>query len=174
MEYELVEIVDETDVYYAFNKGVYQAKHDKVVLLSDDMIVSKNWDVNFVNNITRDTCVTGYVIEPGPGTVYRPITNEPVQNIHYDCGTSIDNFDYDKFQSYADSRNDPQVIHGAKGWYQPFGVFKKSFVSYPNIQTFPDSPNDIILIDIALPNLGYKFVKVNSYIYHYQCKSLRE
>ena len=33
LPYELVEIVDETDVYYAFNSGVYKAKYDKVVLL---------------------------------------------------------------------------------------------------------------------------------------------
>ena len=42
--HEIIEIIDETDVYYAFNRGVYQAKYDTVVLISSDMIVAKHWD----------------------------------------------------------------------------------------------------------------------------------
>lgn len=171
LDYELVEIVDETDVYYAYNLGVYKASFDKVVLLNDDMFVSKNWDINFVKYITRDTCVTGYVVEPSPGIVYRYITNEPVKNVGYDCGKTLDTFDYNKFQAYADAYPAPEVLNNQKGWYMPFGVYKKSFVSYPNLQLFPQSPNDMILLDIVLPNLGYKFAKVKSFFYHFQHKS---
>ena len=42
LDYELVEIVDESDVYYAYNHGVYKAKYDKVILLNDDMICLVN------------------------------------------------------------------------------------------------------------------------------------
>jgi len=173
LEYELVEIVDETDVYYAFNKGVYQAKYDKVVLLNDDMIVSKNWDINFVKAIERDVYVTGHVVEHSPGVVYRLITNEPVKNIKHDCGTSIETFDYNKFQHFADTHRVPEILHNSKGWYMPFGVFKQSFVSYPNIRKFPESANDIILLDLVLPNLGYKFAQVKSFFYHFQGQSLK-
>jgi hypothetical protein len=170
--HEIVDIVDETDVYYAFNSGVYKAKYDKVILLSDDMFVSKNWDDNFLKYISEDTVVTCNVVEPDPGGgVYRPFTNEHVLNIKYDCGDTLSVFDYEKFQTFVDSQTEPEVIHGAKGWYMPVGFHKKSYVGYPNIAKFPQSPNDIILLDVILPNVGYKFAKVNSFVYHFQRRS---
>lgn len=170
--YELVEIVDETDVYYAFNYGVYKAKYDRVILLNDDMVVSKNWDEHFVDNIKEDTYVTCNVVEHVlTGGIIRPITNIHIQNLVHDCGDNIDNFDYNKFQTFVDSQNQPTVMHGSKGWYMPFGVHRKSFISYPNRIKFPLYENDVILIDMILPHLGYKFVKVNSFVYHFQRKS---
>lgn len=167
-EYELIEVVDETDVYYAFNKGVYQAKFDKVILMNDDMIVSKDWDVNFVKYITEDTFVTCHVVEPSPGVNYRP-DGTTISNIKCDCG-QVDNFDYDKFEKFIGMFSVPEVIQNSKGWYMPFGVHKKSFVSYPNREKFP-LPNDVLLIDYILPNCGYKFAQVRSFVYHYQCGS---
>ena len=170
--YEIVDIVDETDVYYAFNSGVYKAKYDKVVLFSDDMYVSKNWDENFLKYITEDTVVTCNVVEPDPGGgVYRPFTDEHVRNIEYDCGDTLSKFDYNKFQSFVDAQQEPEVIHGAKGWYMPIGFHKKTYVGYPNVGKFPLVANDITLIDVILPNVGYKFAKVNSFVYHFQRKS---
>ena len=173
LPYELVEIVDETDVYYAFNYGVYKAKYDKVILLNDDMIVSKGWDYPLLKHNNMETVTTGYVIEPNPGTNYRP-NGEAISNIKLDCGQSIDSFDYNKFQQFVDSSQEPDVVQNSKGWYMPICFDKKSFVSYPNRVKFPYEQNDVLLIDYVLPNLGYKFAKVKSFVYHFQSKSLKE
>ncbi len=173
LPYELVEIVDETDVYYAFNKGVYQSKFDKVILLNDDMIVSKGWDYTLLKYNNWETVTTGYVVEPNPGTNYRP-NGELIEKIQLDCGNTIDTFDYDKFQNFVNSQTVPDAIADAKGWYMPICFDKKSFVSYPNKVKFPFEQNDVLLIDYILPNLGYKFAKVNSFVYHLQSQSLKE
>jgi hypothetical protein len=168
----LVEIVDERDVYYAYNMGVYKASYDTVVLLNDDMFVSHGWDVNFVKYTNVNTVTTGYVVEPAPGVNYRP-NNKVISNIRYDCGTKLSEFDYNKFDNFVKSQNVPEVMFNEVGWYMPIGFHKKSFVSYPNIEKYPH-PNDVMLIDYALPNLGYKFAKVKSFVYHFQNRSLRE
>ena len=173
LPYELVEIVDETDVYYAFNSGVYRARYDKVILLNDDMVVSKGWDVPYVKHSSNDTVVTGYVIEPNPGTNHRP-NGKTIQNIKYDCGQTLNEFDYNKFQSYVNNNSRPEYIQNDVGWYMPICFNKKSFVSYPNRIKFPIEANDVLLIDYVLPNLGYRFVRVNSFVYHFQSRSLVE
>jgi hypothetical protein len=167
---EIIQIIDETDVYYAFNKGVYQAKYDIVVLLSDDMIVSKNWDEVFPMYLAEDTFLTMNVVEPYPGKMNGP------ECIEYDCGDNLENFDYDKFQNYVDVNKAyvPEIEFNKIGWYMPFVVHKKSFVSYPNIDKFPLYANDVTLFHSVLPNLGYKFALVNSFVYHFQRKSTKQ
>ena len=173
LPYELVEIVDETDVYYAFNSGVYKAKYNKVVLLNDDMVVSKGWDIPYVKYSSNDTVVTGYLIEPNPGINHRP-NNTTISNIKYNCGENLREFDYQKFQTYVNNNKQPEYIQDAVGWYMPICFNKKSFVSYPNRIKFPIEANDVLLIDYILPNLGYKFIQVNSFVYHFQSRSLLE
>jgi hypothetical protein len=168
--YELVEIVDETDVYYAYNKGVYQSKYESVVLMNDDMVVSPNWDRHFLSMIKPGRVVTGHVIEPNPGTFYRR-NGVGFSNTKYDCGSSVQSFNYDKFAKFAEdfSKKHPPFTPGF-GWYMPVGFHKSTYVSYPNIKKFP-YPNDCHLLDEILPMMNYDFVQVNSTFYHFQSKS---
>lgn len=167
--YELVEVIDETDVYYAYNRGVYQAKYDAVVLMNDDMVVPPNWDRNFLSLIAPGRVVTAHVAEPNPGAVTRGVN--VFQNVKLDCGSDIDSFDRVKYESFAEkySADRPSFSPGF-GWYMPVGFHKTTFVSYPNIKKFP-YPNDILLLDDILPSLGYRFVQVNDLFYHFQSKS---
>ena len=87
-------------------------------------------------------------------------------------GQSIIDFDYDKFQNFVDQQQMMPVQMDKKGWYMPFGVHKKSFISYPNRVKY--EANDILLIDYILPNSGYKFAQVNSFVYHFQQRTSRE
>lgn len=163
-QHEIVTIVDETDVYYAFNKGVFKASCETVVLLNDDMIVAKDWDKHIPFYSTQDTILTGYVIEPNPGTM---LSNTP-QCIKYDCGDSLENFDYDKFQDYVNTQNVHEISYGKKGWYQPLVVNQKSFMTYPNINKFPYGENDSFMIQDILPRCGYKFAQIDMFVYHLQ------
>lgn len=164
---EIIQIVDETDVYYAFNKGVYHANNDIVVLMNDDMIVSKDWDEYIPIFASEDTFFTLNVIEPNPGKTHLP------QCIEYDCGSTLENFDYNKFQNFAteSKKQLPEIKLNTLGWYMPFVVHKKSFVSYPNIDKFPLHANDVTLFHSILPYLGYKVALLNSFVYHFQRKS---
>jgi hypothetical protein len=158
--HEIIEIVDETDVYYAFNKGIFQAKYDTVVLISSDMIVSKHWDKFIPIYSNQKTILTGYVVEQSPGSML-----EGPSCIEYDCG-DYENFDYEKFQNYVDKQQTSDVIPRNLGWYQPLVVNKKSFVTYPNIQKFPYAANDSTLILDIMPKLGFEFSKINMWVYH--------
>jgi len=166
---EIVPIQDETDVYYAYNSGVYKAKYDKVVLMNDDMVVSKNWDELFVPLMSEEKVLTFNVVEKSPGY----IEGKP-SCIQMDCGDDYENFDekkFEKFVKYHKSFN-REPVYG-KGWYMPIVFHKKSFISYPNINKFP-YPNDITLIDQILPNNGYTFIKMPMYVYHFAIRSTKE
>jgi hypothetical protein len=163
-DYELVEIVDETDVYFAWNEGVRRAKGDIVVLINDDMFVPKDWDILYTKYAVGKTVVTGYVVEPG-------VISVSDRNLTIDFGKNPTTYQRDNFEKWVkeNTGNIPEVV-GGKGWYMPLGMEKKYFVNYPNDIKFPH-PNDITLIDNILPNLGYEFLKVNSFCYHLQAFS---
>lgn len=161
-EHEIIEIIDEKDVYYAFNKGVYLANCETVVLLSDDMMVARHWDKFIPYHANQKTILTGYVVEPNPGK----IINGP-ECIKYDCGRK-DTFDYTKFQQFVDTKMVPEVKYNAKGWYQPLVVNQRSFLTYPNIEKFPNAANDMLLIDSLMPQIGFTFAQIDMFVYHFQ------
>lgn len=167
--HEIIEIVDERDVYYAFNKGVYQSSCNTVVLLNDDMIVAKDWDKYIPVYSSQSTILTGYLVEPNPGN------NGPKAPIrlHQDCGTPS-SFDFDMFQSYVDTRLVPEVVYNKRGWYMPLVVDKRSFLTYPNIRKFPQQANDVMLIDELMPKAGFKFAQINMFAYHFQRQTTQD
>lgn len=160
-KHEIVPIIDQKDVYFAFNKGVYTSKYDTVVLINDDMIVAKDWD-KFIPNCKDDTIYTGYVVEKQPGAMI-----DGPSCIKHDCG-DFENFDYDKFQDFVNvhSNQVPDIASNSLGWYMPVVVNQKTFVSYPNIHKFPE-PNDITLFHHILPFVGFKCSQIKSYFYHF-------
>jgi hypothetical protein len=171
-EHEVITIVDEPDVYYAYNKGVYQASCDIVVLLNDDMFVGKDWDKLFPAFISEDTFLTFHVVEANPGEM---IPNKP-HCIKYECGDSTETFDSDKFDQYITehSQKIPMFQKNVMGWYMPLVVHKKSFVSYPNIEKFPTYENDVLLLEYVLPQCGYSIALLNSFVYHFSGKARKE
>ena len=160
-KYELIEIIDETDVYMAFNNGVKEANGETVILINDDMFVSKEWDVPYIKYAKGKTLVTGYLVEPGVISVSN-------RNIQKDFGKIPEQYEEKEFQDWVDKvkLTTPEVIFG-KGWYMPMAMEKKYFIEYPNEIKYP-YPNDVELIDKILPSMGYSFLKVNSFCYHLQ------
>lgn len=165
-ENEIITIVDEKDVYYAFNQGVYNSNCDTIVLLSDDMIVSKHWDKYIPFYSTQNTILTGYVVEPNPGVMIGGPSC-----IKFDAGDNIEDFDYDEFQEFVNQAKVSDIIFNSKGWYMPIVVNKKSFTTYPNINKFPASSNDILLIDQIMPFVGFNFAQIDMFVYHFQRKA---
>lgn len=166
-DYELVEVVDNTDVYAAFNHGVRIAKRDIVVLMNDDMFVSKDWDIYYAKYAKGKTICTGYLVEPGVIQVSK-------RNIEKDFGKTPGTFKEKDFLEWAESTKQilPEAVDGT-GWYMPLAIEKKYWVDYPNDKKFP-FPNDIDLIDTILPRMGYDFLRVNSIVYHLQAFSAKK
>jgi hypothetical protein len=164
-EHEIVLTVGEKDVYYAFNEGVYKCKNDVVVLLNDDMIVSKGWDRLIPEYAKPDIILTTYVVEPN----FAPLPIGPCC-IDYDCGRE-GNFDYEKFERFVadDSKNKPDFVPNVSGWFMPMIVNKKTFVTFPNVIKFPYCANDILLFNMLrnADECEMKFGVINSYTYHF-------
>ena len=160
--YELIEIIDCNDVYYAYNEGVKRANTNIVILINDDMFVSKNWDEYYIKYTNNKNVCTGYLVEPG-------VIGVSHKNIKKDFGKTPEKFNRIEFENWAMKQKikTKEYIENQKGWYMPISFNKDTFIEYPNESKFP-TPNDIILIDEILPSKGYNFLKINSYVYHLQ------
>jgi len=158
--YEIVEIVDNTDVYAAYNEGVRRAKYDVVLLLNDDMFVSPGWDELYIKHTTPNSVVTGLLIESGRIPVN-------FRNVEFDCGKTPEEFDYNKFLSYIIDNPIEEVKLNSMGWYMPVAFHKSTYVDYPNEIKYPH-PNDVTLLSHMLPAAGFEFKQVGVYTYHIQ------
>lgn len=166
-EYELIEVVDWTDVYAAYNYGADQAKYDHIIMMNDDMFVAPGWDINFIKYLKPKTFVTMWLVEPG----FVPVNSRMLE---YNCGSTVETFDYEKFLSYIDTVNVPEATKGGLGAWMPMGFHKSTWIPYPNkVKNYLEHPSDIELTDVILPSLGYTPIKVKSFAYHLQCYSHR-
>jgi hypothetical protein len=87
--------------------------------------------------------------------------------IECDCG-DFEDFDSDKFQNFVNVHGShvPDIKPNSLGWYMPVVVNQHTFISYPNINKFPE-PNDVMLFHHILPFAGFKLVQMKSYFYHF-------
>jgi len=158
--YELIEVVDNTDVYAAFNEGAHRAKYDVILLINDDMFVSPGWDELYIKYTTPRSVVTGLLIESGRIPVnYR--------NVEYDCGKVPEEFDYNKFLSYIKDNPIDELKTNSMGWYMPVAFHRSTYIDYPNDIKYPH-PNDVTLLSHMLPSYGFDFKQVGVYTYHIQ------
>lgn len=166
-DYELIEIIDNHDVYGAFNDGMRRSTNNMVVFLCDDMFVSKNWDRLYCKYHNPHLILTGRLIEPG-------ILGVSDKNIKFDCGVSPSTFKYKEFIKFIKEIEGKfsDIEHDKKGWYMPIMFDKSTYIEYPNEILFP-YPNDVTLIDEILPARGFKFSIVKSFVYHLQNYSSR-
>ena len=159
-EYELIEIIDWTDVYAAYNHGAEQAKYDKIIMMNDDMFVAPGWDINFVKYLQPKTFVTMWLVESGR----IPVSHRMIQS---NFGTTPESFNYDEFINFTNNLDVPEVVENGFGAWMPIGFHKSTWIPFPNEIKYPHA-NDISLIDETLPSLGYMPLKVKSFAYHLQ------
>ena len=164
-EYEIIEVVDWTDVYAAYNYGASLAKYDIIIMMNDDMFVAPGWDINYVKYVKPKTFVMMWLVESG----HIGVNNRMLE---YDCGRTLETLDYDRFINYIDTIDIPEAIEGGFGAWMPIGFHKSTFIEFPNEIKYPNA-NDITLIDNTLPALGYIPIKVKSFAYHLQGYSRR-
>jgi len=79
------------------NLGVYNAKHNKVLIVNDDNVFPINWDVNLEESHIENSVLSPNQIEPTPSMF-------PQFHIK-DLGKSADVFDLKRFQEYEKELN---------------------------------------------------------------------
>jgi GT2 family glycosyltransferase len=74
------------------NLGVYNAQHDKILIVNDDNVFPLNWDVELLKDYIPNSVISPNQIEPSPSMF---------SQFHIkDLGKSVDLFDLIRFQEY--------------------------------------------------------------------------
>ena len=143
----------------ALNLAVMNANNECIVIINDDNVLCKNWDV-----VIKDQTKPGFVftinqIEPtGPG-----IFNFPVK----DLGKTPKEFKYEEFLEYEQTiRKDQLTLDGG---IFPFVISKKDYMIVGGFDTLYDSP---FICDwdffLKLDLNGIQFYRMNNiHFYHF-------
>jgi glycosyltransferase involved in cell wall biosynthesis len=78
----------------ATNLGVYNAKHERILIVNDDNIFQDNWDVNLNERYQPNSVLSPNQIEPHPSIFSQFRIN--------DLGTNAKTFDLEKFWEFCD------------------------------------------------------------------------
>lgn len=145
----------------ATNLGVFNAKYDKVLIINDDNVSPKNWDINLELDWEEGIVLTPNQIEPY-NSIFRQF------NIK-DLGRKPDNFKIDKFWEYEDklsSNNKDET-----GSTFPFMISKVDYLKVGGLdQTYP-SPSGFVAdweLFMKLNLVGLKMIRTyRSHFYHF-------
>lgn len=159
----IVEINDKVNLGTNYNNAVAKAKGEKIILLHNDMVISKGFIETMDKHIVRGRITTYTRIEP-------PVFNDLYPGkILLDCGKDLNDFDEDKFNNL---NIEDELIDGGSQLF--FGCYKDEYIKLDDT-TF--SPPAMWCSDDDL-HLRYKLAgfehKVSSaHIYHFVSKTSR-
>lgn len=155
------------DPYEIWNETAKSARADILVFSNTDVLMAIDWDIYMVVYCKHNIIVTGYLVEPGNVGVADV-------NIHKDFGRHPDSFRRKEFEDWCDDQKVPECIE-QRAWYMPCAVRKDWFLETGGFKPgypFPN-PNDIRFWDECRDVFGTKFLRVNSWAYHFQNLSAR-
>ena len=165
-DFEILEAIDYPDYYIAVNETFNKANSEIVILFNDDMFVEPGWDELYVKYCKPKTAVSGYIVESGRITVGGGA-------IEYDCGREPENFNYEKFvnftSQYKVSAKIPEALP-ILGHAAPCALHKESWIPF---EIVPNKFNNESGVDgkyffNTLPDNGFEYIKINSFVYHIQ------
>jgi hypothetical protein len=143
-----------------YNNAVAQAKGEKIILLHNDMILSKGFIETMDRDIVPGKIITYTRVEP---PIY--LDTYPGKVI-MDCGTDLNNFNQDRFNEV--SIEDEMVDGGSQIF---FGCMKEDYIGFDGNTFEMFCEDDDIHLRYTLG--GYER-KVNSaYVYHFVSKTSR-
>lgn len=113
----------------ALNLGVFNATNERICIVNDDNVLSKDWDKTILEDLRQDSVLTINQIEPtGPG-----IFNFPVK----DFG-GIGSFDFDSYLKYEPTISRQETT--PDGGIFPFAMWKKDYMIVGGFDTLYKSP----------------------------------
>jgi len=98
---DILDLEENVGLSKATNLGVYNSSFDKILIINDDNVASKNWDVNLLEALEPNSVVTPNQIEPTK-SIY-------LQFIHKDLGKSIESFSLEEFWRYENEISKDKV-----------------------------------------------------------------
>lgn len=114
----------------ALNLGVFNAVNERICIINDDNVLSKDWDKVILEDLKPDSVLTINQIEPtGPG-----IFNFPVKNL----GRTPEEFDYEEYIKF-----DAEISKGEStpdGGIFPFAMWKVDYMIVGGFDTLYQSP----------------------------------
>lgn len=150
---------DNQGMQMALNLGVYNASYERICIINDDNVLSKDWDKTILEDLKQDSVLTINQIEPtGPG-----IFNFPVNNL----GRTPEEFDYESFLRYESEIS--VDVKTPDGGIFPFAMWKKDYMIVGGFDTLYKSP---FICDwdffLKLDLNGLKFTRTHkSHFYHF-------
>lgn len=151
-----------TGIYSGWNNAAERAAKPYMILFSDDMFVSPNWDINLLEWCGEDKVIVPRLVEPEPGSYPPPC----------DCGRGPGSFNESKFIKYAEK------ISGKELTSQSFGAYCIPTEKFRSVGGFDTrfNPSGVGSLDLAL-SIATKFRNVKFYeagdviFYHFQSKA---
>jgi len=141
----------------ATNWGVYNATHDYILVVNDDNVFPKNWDVELEPYLMKGRVVTPNEIEPQPSMFS--------QKHIKDLGKSPDEFSIEKFWEYEGNLSKESDMTGST---LPFAMYKYDYLSVGGWDLMYPSPH-VVDWDFFLKceYFGMEMLRVYKHFYHF-------
>ena len=147
------------------NLGVYNAQHEKILIVNDDNVFPRFWDTTL-----EDDWQEGGVISPNQIVPYPSMFRQ--FHIH-DLGKNTDEFDLYKFWDYEQSLS---VLPPEKsGSTLPFAMYKYDYLAVGGWDVMYPSPH-VVDWDFFLKceYFGMEMIRVYKHFYHFASVSTRK
>jgi GT2 family glycosyltransferase len=146
------------------NLMVELAKHDVCSYLQSDMVISKYYDKNILDELEENCILSATRIEP-------PLHGESEATITKDFGVDPNEFKWDEFIPFAELSKQPKVL---EYFFAPFTFYKNVWLEVGGYDTlFRRSREDSDL----LQRFKHKGVKIKqtfkANVYHFSCVTSR-
>ena len=149
----------------ATNWGIYNASNEYILVVNDDNVFPKNWDVDLEPHLSKKVVVSPNQIEPNP-SMFKQFK---IQNL----GKNPNEFNLEKFWDYAQSIKLNQFDN--TGSTLPFAMHKLDYLAIGGWDIMYPSPH-VVDWDFFLKceYVGYRMDRVYStHFYHFAGASTR-
>lgn len=140
------------------------AKHDIVAYLHSDMIISKNYDLNILEDLEDNCILSATRIEP-------PLHGESPYTFNKDLGVTPDSFNWEEFISFSDSvKSDKNLEY----FFAPYIFYKSTWKLLGGYDTrFRRAREDSDFVQRCV-QAGIKLKQTfKANVYHFTCVSSR-
>jgi hypothetical protein len=144
-----------------YNNAVAKAKGDKIILLHNDMVISKGFIEIMDKHITKNRITTYTRVEP---PIY--LDTYPGKVIA-DCGLDLETFDKSKFEQLITNE---ELIDGGSQLF--FGCMKEDYIGIDGYTFAKFCEDDDLHLRYKL--LGFEHKVSSAHVYHFVSKTSRQ
>ena len=148
----------------ATNWGVYNSSNDYILVVNDDNVFPRDWDVELIKYLSKGRVVTPNQIEPSP-SMFKQF------NIK-DLGKDIDEFNLEKFWEYEENLKQQQPDQ--TGSTLPFAMHRLDYLAIGGWDVMYPSPHVVDWDFFAkCEYFNFEMIRIYKHFYHFGSKSTR-